>query len=76
MAGRHTGQKVESIGVSWRRVVTQKIGCKMKEREWGPQLPSFHQGWLGVFIHQGQVVGDNVHYTEGERKWGKRVKES
>jgi len=40
-----------------------------REREWGPQLPSFRQGWAGVFIRRGQGEGDNIRYAEGEGKW-------
>jgi len=41
------------------------------EREGGPQLPSFRQGWAGVFIRRVQGVGDNIRYAEKVGSGGK-----
>ena len=67
--------EVKGVGVNWVRVVnTQRIRRKTRWRERGPQLPSFCQGWAGVFICRVQGVGDNICYTEKVGKWGKGKK--
>ena len=51
-----------------------EIRRKTRWREGGPQLPSFRQGWAGVFICRDQGVGDNIHYAEKRGEVGERKK--
>ena len=45
-----------------------------REREWGPQLPSFCQGWAGVFICDSDL-GRQSRLCREESKDGEKVNE-
>ena len=81
MVSSHRGQVDVRFGSQGRRSQsgesrehTENQTQDKMEREGGPQLPRFCQGWAGVFICQVQGVGDNIRYAEKVGKWGKGKK--
>ena len=70
---RHMGQMQGHQGAHQREVVSMRDQMQMKRREsGGPQLPSFCQGWAGVFICDSDL-GRQSRLCREESKMGKKV---
>ena len=49
-----------------------RLDTNEREREWGPQLPSFCQGWAGVFVYDSDL-GQQSRLHREESKDGEKV---